>query len=136
MPTINESLYTILTGNAALAALVGTRVYPVKLPQKVVYPAIVFTKLGGPRAHSQDGSSGFVQGLFAFDCWADTNAVASAVEKALKDTLDGYRDVHTGGLINAAFANEAPEEGWDDERDRAYSSVDYTVIYNEPNATP
>ncbi len=136
MPTINETIYAILTASAPLAALVGTRVYPVKMPQKVVFPAIVFAKMGGPRAHSNDGSSGFVNGLFAFDCWGVSQTSATAVEKALKDTFDGYRDVQAGGLINGAFAITDPEEGWDDKREAAYASVDYQVLYNEPNGTP
>lgn len=45
MATIEQSLYSHLTGHAGLSALVATRVYPVKLPQNPTYPAVAYSRV-------------------------------------------------------------------------------------------
>lgn len=135
MATVNEALYELLTANAGVAALVGDRVYPVKMPQKAAFPAIVYAKSGGARSHSNDGSSGFNRAVFALDCWAASLAQASAVANAVRLAVDGYRGTVLGVDFNGVFL-VGEEEGWDDDRAMAYASLDLEVLHNEPNPTP
>ena len=50
MATVEENLYTLFTGSTAIAAVVGTRVYPVMAPQNATYPCLVYTRVSTPRA--------------------------------------------------------------------------------------
>jgi len=43
--SVEADVYAALTGNAGVAALVGTRVYPQQLPDDVTFPAIAYRNI-------------------------------------------------------------------------------------------
>lgn len=43
--TLRSTVYDTITGGATVAALIGTRCYPDRLPQNVTLPAVVFSKV-------------------------------------------------------------------------------------------
>lgn len=131
--TINGAIYELLATARDLPDLVGTRIYPERLPQKgLVYPAIVYHKGGGVRSYSNDGDSGFNRALYQFDVWADTLELAGQVAEKLRLVLSGFRGDGLGISIQGIFC-DGEEEGWDDEREKYFVSLDFTVLHNEPN---
>jgi hypothetical protein len=49
------------------------------MPQDVVYPAIVYQRVGGDRGYAMDGDTGLESVPIQIDCWADTLAEADAL---------------------------------------------------------
>jgi len=56
--TFTESIFTRLSTYAGLAALTGTRVYPMRLPQNVTLPAVVYRIISKTPQQQLQGGSG------------------------------------------------------------------------------
>lgn len=92
MATMEEALFKRVTGDALVAAILGTRLYP-ELPQAVVYPAAAYQVIS--RRHSQHfgGSSNFRRARLQFDVYAETWAECIKLGDAIISALDGWREV-------------------------------------------
>lgn len=119
---IKETVYSTLTNDATVAALVGTRVYPHKPPQGATLPAVGYLRIGGPRDTSLNGASGSARTRIRFDCWATTSDGADAVMRAVRDAMDAY----TG-----AFAAINPVEFHEEESDAYRVTIDYYIHHTE-----
>ena len=91
-------IYAVLTGVTAL----GSRIYPLKLPQDVAYPAVVYQRLSTTRypAFSRDAKP--VSPVIQVDVYGHESAGYSA----FWDTADAVRMAlqrHRGGAILDTF---------------------------------
>lgn len=131
--TIEEAIQAHLLATPNVAALVGVRVYPVKMPQRPTYPAVVYNRISGPREHSQDGSSGLAHPRFQLDCFAATYAGAKDLASKVRLALDGFRG-SMGGVsgvdVNAVFI-EDDRDDYDDDIHVYWVSLDAVVWHNE-----
>jgi hypothetical protein len=85
-------VYGRLTGNSEVAALVGTRVYPLHLPQAPTYPAIAYSRISTVEAHTHDRAGGLSESRLQVDCLAANYAGARALAGAVRGALDGWVD--------------------------------------------
>lgn len=103
---IEVGLVALLQADADMAALVGTRIYPVLLPpnqgQDGVYPALTYQLAGGKSDPSYD-TSGLITLRMQFDAWGDKYSDASITRKTLVQVLNGYR----GALPDGTFLEDA-----------------------------
>lgn len=88
MARIDKALFSRLSANATLSALVGARIYPLRLPQNPDLPAVTYQQISGVRESALSEDVGLAHGTFQFDTWAlewtDAREVADAVLGALK----------------------------------------------------
>lgn len=82
-----SSLRAYLIAQPAIAALIGTRFYPVRLPQDPTLPAITYQTIAGGEGTTHEGASGLARTRVQFDCWASTKGQVLALAKALRDAL-------------------------------------------------
>ncbi len=117
---INQALFQLFAADADLTALVGSRIYPLSLPDKVVYPAIVRVCLGQStiKIYDSPGRSALVESHFRFITQAqgrDQYDAAFAPSEALRLCLEGYRGDLIGGSpatslhIDGAFLHDYRE---------------------------
>lgn len=105
---IQETVYTLLTGDMAVAALVGDRVYPLVIPEQVYdaatkRPCIVYQRDGLDKSRTFCGTIGLQYSSFAFDCYARKYLDAQAVAEAVKSLFEDYQ----GGVIDdVLFENQ------------------------------
>jgi len=85
---IEDRLYTVLHGNAALEALVSTRIYPCVALQGATCPFVVYTRIGGAPASSLDGNEHLDIGTYQIDTYALTESSARAVALAVDEAMD------------------------------------------------
>ena len=86
----NAVIRTHLAADPGLIALVGTRIYCPRLPEKATLPALGFFVRGGTsNPHIPVIPSPSVQ----FDCWADDAIEARQIYRALYDALQGIQNV-------------------------------------------
>jgi hypothetical protein len=88
---IQEALYAYLAADASLAALVGTRIYPLTLPQKPTYPAICYSKASADVLMAHDGPGDLATDRIQFDCYDDSYGGCQDVYIALREALNGFR---------------------------------------------
>jgi len=59
MIKFNDAIYTLLVANTGLTAIIGTKVYPLVLPEDVKVPAVVIDRSSNA-LYSKDGTYGFL----------------------------------------------------------------------------
>lgn len=122
--TIEEALYSYIT--TQLAARIGTRCYPLRLPENVTYDAITYQRISTQRVQSQDGGSGLVFARFQFSAFSKTFASAETTMAALVAALEGYTDV----TIESCLSQD--QRSFYDPTVRIYrSQVDFLIGYQE-----
>ncbi len=87
---IGAALRAHLLGDAAIAAVVVARVYPLRLPQRTVLPAIVLTKISGVRYGHLRGNDALARPRYQVDSWAATHDAATALGALCRQRLNGY----------------------------------------------
>lgn len=96
--TTKDNYYTAINV-AGVTAIVSTRIYPDVLPEKCVYPAIVYSFRVTPIMSI--GNIKLGEDLeFPTSCWAETRALADSAADALETALSGTA-FHVSGREDA-----------------------------------
>ena len=108
----NAIIKSYLATDAALTALVSTRIYCPRLPENATLPAIGFFTRGGT-------STPYIPGMPApsvqFDCWASSPIVARQVYRALYDALQGIQNVKVGSSYILSAREEVQGQDLQDQ---------------------
>ena len=123
---VEQALYTQIATVAAL----GSRIYPDKLPQNVVYPAAVYTLTGPENRFLTFGrDAGPVEATFQVDVYDVAgkgkqafNVIATATRRALQR--------HSDAVIIDIFMDTGRDQ-YEDETDLFRKSYDVRVWYRE-----
>jgi hypothetical protein len=109
MTTINDAIYTYLTtAGRATEALIGTRLYPLNLPQNPTYPAATYQRITSQLTTTGQSEPGDLEdALYQFDAYATSHSGAKALAGALRADLSGYKGDMGGVEVDAIhFQNE------------------------------
>ena len=133
--SVDDAIYSRLSGNSAVRAIVDDRIYPDRTPQDTALPKIVFTTISQGRAPNTSGASGVTNPRIQIDCWADSNAGAFALADAVRLALDGYRGTVASVVIRSCFLDserKAIVEPRDGGEQRIYGrSLDFNIWHLE-----
>ncbi len=96
---IEKSLRGALLGNATVAALVGTRIYPMILPQARVWPgpSLTFQRISTTSPVALTGETGPERMRVQIDSWDDSWTGVRALAIAVKNALQGFAGALGGG---------------------------------------
>ena len=122
---IEEALVALLETDAAVAALVDDRIYPIVAPAGVDLPAIVYQRISGPRAETMAGPSGLAWPRFQFGCIGGSFSEAVSVADAVRQALDGYRGTVSGVVIRGILLLNEFSQYEADEDEGGVSWVEY-----------
>jgi hypothetical protein len=103
--TIEEAIYSYLSNETGITSLVGSRIYPVKLPQNTDYPAITYFRVSGPEHHEKD----MAYPRFQFSCWAAEYGTAKGLAAEVKAAFQRFKGtMGTPGVavIQGVFLND------------------------------
>jgi len=108
----NAIIKSYLATDAALTALVSTRIYCPRLPENATLPAIgFFTRGGTSTPYIPEIPEPSVQ----FDCWASSPIMARQVYRALYDALQGIQNVKVGSSYILSARDEVQGQDLIDE---------------------
>jgi hypothetical protein len=95
----STGLYSLVTGNAAIAALISTRLYPEgALPQDPTLPFVTFQQVGGSHGQRETGPDGLAETRVQFTVVAAAHASRCGIMAALRALLHCYHGALTGGV--------------------------------------
>lgn len=97
--SLSGKVHDALANDTAVAALVGTRIYPRILPQHPTYPAISYQRISGT---PQQGSTTLRTPRYQIDCWATTDVGAEALAVAVTALFEEYTNVTGSPAIKMA----------------------------------
>ncbi len=99
--TVETGLRFHLLDEATIAGLVGARIYPLRLPQKATFPAIVLQRISSMRWKHLRGADALARPRYQVDCWAQTHDAATSLGNLVRQRLNGFAGTWT--------SDESPE---------------------------
>lgn len=128
--TLEEGLRTYTLAGSAVAALVGTRMYPRMLPQTPTLPALVFQRVDTRRLHDLAGPDGLPRPRMQITCWATLPLGAANLAAVVRARLDGYRGaMGTVAVESCLLVGE--RDVTDAEAGRCGVALDFMIQYQE-----
>lgn len=116
--TLDEGLRNFLLGDMAIAALVvdlgqaepinQRRVYPIRLPQKPMLPAITFQQITDYRTGHLRGTAGTARPRYQIDTYDRMPKGAKTLAGLVRQRMDGFKGVFSDG---ASPATTIPVQG-------------------------
>lgn len=119
MAQLEASIFTALTGASGVSAIVGSRVYPLVIPQGAALPAVTYTRISGPLEMSLSGGAGLESVRVQIDAWATSYAAVKDLAAELRSAM----------LSATAFqvASVSDRDLFEDETSVFRVSTDFTV---------
>lgn len=128
---IETAIYTHLSGDPALAALVGKRIDYGQLPQKQPLPAITYFRVSTVFTKHRGGSRPtHARPRFQFNLWGDSEPQVLQVRPALLNAM-GTLNLAEGLRVDVALAQDE-RDGYEAETGRYRSILDYYIWHTEP----
>lgn len=90
MTTINEAIYSRLSGAAGVSALVSSRIYPGLAPQGTPWPFVVYWRDSSDYLTTLDAQTSVAESKFTVLCYAETYLGAEALSAAVRAALVGW----------------------------------------------
>ncbi len=135
MSDIWKALPYHLIHNTGLAALVSTRIYPMRLPQGATLPALCYQDISSQYTQSHGEKSALPRPRFQFTIYGVTVDSVNSISTALKNAIDGYKgSMGTGSYITIVEACLLKNEYSNDETATegiVYRFQDYVIQYKE-----
>jgi len=133
MAELSEALYSRLQAVSGVTALVGTRVYPLRLPQAVTYPAVRYQVIDEERPGALDADIGLVWARVQLDSYAATYLAAKQLATALRAALRRAAWTEDGVQVQDAELLVVQDETEELAPDRLVYRVrhDFRVCYRE-----
>ncbi len=110
---LRPALRAFILADAAIAAVVGVRVFPSVMPQGVTATSLVYHRVSAFGDHHMQGPSGYAVNRWQIAAWSESLDAAEAVANLVKFRLDGYRGAMGAGagavrVLGAFYENENP----------------------------
>ena len=129
--SLETGLYTVLTGDAGVSALVGTRIYPEIMPQGVTYPAISYQRVSTVRTAMLSGVDDFTQVRIVVDCWDDSYSGVKALAAAVKSALDDARVLGSQAIQHCMMDGMTDLSQIEGDREDRHVAIDFIIYLNE-----
>lgn len=124
-------LYTKLGATSAVTAICSTRIYPLTIPQKVQYPAVVVTIIANEPSDTKTEASTLDAWRVQIDSYAATALLAQQLDSAIRTAIDRFRGTVTVTGDAAYFVDgiryENTNEIMEPEKDIFRRSTDYQI---------
>ncbi len=118
---IGDVLYSLLSNDAPVSALVGTKIFPFLAIEDVKEPYIVFESGGLEPTDTKDGVSCLDKETWDISMYSDTLAEVEDLADKVRNVLDRYSGtVETIVVQSSTFLGE---DGTYDDEDRLYIKV-------------
>lgn len=126
-------IYTLLTGSAEVSALVGSKVYPGRIPQNTTMPAIAYELVSGVDIVPINAQAGGVilRSRVQVSVLARTYAQVKTIQEAIRGTLLFKSGLIAGVRVVGITRDLIGADERDDELGLYMQGVDYLLIHDE-----
>ena len=127
---IEEAIVSLVTGNTAVKALIGLRLYPNVIPQNAKLPAAAYQVLSNGREYNHGGQSSIAMPVIGFTIDSKSIDEARAVAAAVRLVLSGYHG--EVGAVKIGFISLQNEfEGYNQASEVFLVRQDYKIAWKE-----
>lgn len=116
---IYDDLYSYLIGQSTITALVGTRVYPLHLPQNPTLPALTMEQTQAEYEYCITGSANWAAPTIRISVYSESLPEIATIAEALRNVLQGYKGtmgairIHYCTLTNTEDEAFTPDDASD-----------------------
>lgn len=132
--SLETGIYKLLSANSAVAALVGTRIYPVIVPEGATFPAVVYQRIDTARnANTFDNSAELPVARMQITCWAENFADVVSLQVAVQNVLAGFHGLADDTTVQACLVSDM-RDTWEYEISTVglfRRDVDFEIAYEE-----
>ena len=96
-----KAIYTILTENAGVSAVVGTRVYPQVAAQGAAFPFVVYVLQDNTPSDTKSGVSTLDEIRYDIVAAAETYSALSSLTERIRLALDRYSGTVSGIVVDS-----------------------------------
>ena len=131
---MRSGIVSLLANESTISAIVGSRIYISKAPQKAALPHIVITQMQSDEMGALDDTPGLRSLDFDIDCKDDRSVGAYDLGNAVRIFLDDFTGTAGSQTIKAVYLNdestdyEAPTDGSD--KGVHVTLIDVTIQYS------
>jgi hypothetical protein len=128
---ILKIIYALLTNTPAISAQVGTRIYPLVVPEDVQKPALAYQVISESRDYLMSGQDAVTESRVQITIVAESVSQMDTVAEALRSELSGYSGmVQSEKVYLITLENEYDGAVADGESLRVLRQ-DYTIRWKE-----
>jgi hypothetical protein len=127
--SMEGDLRTKVIGDAAVSALVSTRMSPVTLPQDVVLPALSYQIIDTLHVESSRGSSGLAASRVQISAWSGDHSEVVELAEKVRLVLHGFSGTMGTTESVAILVNDGPRDLYEHETNMYRRDYDYQVHY-------
>lgn len=128
---IEQGLYTLLSGDPTISAMVGDRISPVLLPEGSPMPAMTYQVTRGTSDPTFD-TSGLIKLFMQFDCFGLNYSDAAQLRKALVMVLNGYQGVLSDGTNLQLAQFQQPVDFYIEDVRQYRCAVEFYFLFDFP----
>lgn len=118
MATLDEAIFSMLTGAVAVTNIVGTRIYPIRAPDNPIFPMVTYQRVSNIKEHHLTRETAtFTDTIFQIDCWVEERtklSVLRTLASAIRTVLDDFRGITSGVDIQGILSDNEFDQPWDD----------------------
>jgi hypothetical protein len=96
--SVEVAIIDYLLAGSAVAAIIGTRIFPLTRPQGSALPALTVTRISGAPVYASDGEAGLLDARLQIDSYAETYTAAKDLAAAVTNRLSAVQDVVQSGV--------------------------------------
>lgn len=134
--SIEDAIFSHLSENTEISAMIDDRAYGARLPKKAVMPAIMFRRISGGRetTHDPETTGSYCKSRFEINCYGKTYADAVNLGRLVSSLFDGFRG--TMGTdpndheVDQVEINQ-PRDNWDNDQERHRRQFDAIFHHRE-----
>jgi hypothetical protein len=131
--SIKTALYSILTNDAGISAIVGDKVYPSAAPTSALCPFIVYTIISDVSTKTMGGATNLTKYMVQISCFSFDSITNTALVSALKSCLDVKQYVGAGFSLwafeeSSIDTTESPKDA--SEQFSYATNVDYEIQFS------
>lgn len=126
---LEERLYTYLTSDSGLSALIDTRLYPDVFPENVTLPAVCYQRISTAPTYSRDSGPVLCMSRFQFDVLAADALTRRQVALTLGAALNGFKGI-ADPRVDATFIDNDGVQ-YEDVTENFKATLDALIEYLE-----
>lgn len=127
---LGKAIYNLLSTDAGVSALVGTRIFPAVMEQGTDMPAICYTIIGADRIPALTQDTDLVNTLVQIDSYSETYPNVRDTHQAVRSAMQRYQG--TNATIEVVDVTIEDERDIREEETKLFrTSVDYLITFRE-----
>jgi len=127
---VQEGVVAHLMADSDVTDLIGTRLFPLVVPQDASLPASAYQIIDDQQEHTHSGPSGLKFARLQFTHHASTYSEVYDVKAAVEASIDGKRR-GLGSVNVQSVESQSARDGWSETHEAPVVRQDFLIWYQE-----